>query len=121
MAKEKKSESKGKEEKEKEEKEKEEIEEKCVDRNCPFHGSLSVRGRTFKGYVKKIVEKRAVIEFERLFYHPKYERYSKRKSKLHAHIPQCLMPKVKIGSYVKIGECRPLSKIIHFVMLEIIK
>jgi len=105
----------------KEAEERKEAEEKCFDRNCPFHGSLSVRGRTFEGFVKKIAEKRAVIEFERLLYYPKYERYSKRKSKLHAHIPQCLMPKVKIGSYVKIGECRPLSKIIHFVVTEVIK
>lgn len=106
--------------KEKEKEEKRE-EEKCSDRNCPFHGSLSVRGRTFKGYVKRIVGKRAMIEFERLVYYPKYERYARKKSKLHALIPQCIMPKVKIGSYVKIGECRPLSKIIHFVMLEVIK
>lgn len=96
-------------------------EEKCSDRRCPVHGKLRVRGRTFKGYVKKIVGKRAVIEFERLVYYPKYERYAKRKSKLHAHIPSCIMPKVNIGSYVKVGECRPLSKITHFVMLEVIK
>ncbi len=97
-----------------------EKEEKCSDRNCPMHGSLSVRGRTFKGYVKRIVGKRVVIEFERLVYYPKYERYAKKKSRLHAHIPQCIMPEVKIGSYIKVGECRPLSKITHFVVLEVL-
>lgn len=97
------------------------IKEECGDRYCPEHGSISVRGRTFSGYVKKIMGKRAVIEWERIIYIQKYERYAKRKSKMHSHIPDCMAGKVKIGSYVKIGECRPLSKIIHSIVLEVIK
>ena len=93
----------------------------CKDKYCPFHGSLSVRGRTFKGEVKKLVGKRAVIEYERIVYHPKYERFSKKISKLHARIPDCLIDKVKLGSHIQISECRPLSKIIHFVVTGVIK
>jgi len=93
----------------------------CTDKKCPFHGTLSVRGRTFKGEVKKIVQNKAVIEWGRIMYHPKYERYSKRKSRIHARIPQCMLEKVKVGSVVKAGECRPLSKMIHSVVLEVIK
>lgn len=93
---------------------------RCEDRNCPFHGSLSARGRHFKGTVKKIVDRRAAIEFERFIHYKKYERYAKAKTRLHAHIPECLMPKVSVGSIVEIAECRPLSKIIHFVVLDVI-
>ena len=92
----------------------------CEER-CPYHGTLSVRGRNFKGTVKKIVGRRAVIEWERMIYYPKFERYARLKSTLHAHVPKCLLPQMKIGDYVEIGECRPLSKIIHFVLTKKIK
>lgn len=94
---------------------------KCSDKKCPFHGNLKVRGRYFKGIVKKIVGKRAVIEFERLIYYKKYERFAKFKTKLHAYMPECLRKNIAIGDLVKIGECRPLSKIMHFVVVEKIK
>lgn len=94
---------------------------KCDDELCPSHGSISVRGRTFRGYVKKIFGKRAVVEWERILFIQKYERYYKRKSRMHSHIPECLVNNVKVGSYVKIGECRPLSKIIHSIVLEVIR
>jgi small subunit ribosomal protein S17 len=92
---------------------------KCNDEKCPVHGTLPVRGRRFKGYVTKIYSKNATIEFERFTYIPKYERYAKAKTRLHAHIPECIVPSVKIGSYVEIGECRPLSKTIHHVITSI--
>ena len=93
----------------------------CNDRRCPKHGDISIRGRTFKGYVKKIVGNRAVIEWERILYVHKYERYEKRRSKMHSHIPTCFFDKIKTGSYVLVGECRPLSKITHSIVLKIIK
>lgn len=93
--------------------------EQCRDKRCPFHGSLAIRGRNFKGIVKKIIGRRAVIEFSRFVYHKKYERYSKETTKLHAHIPQCM--DIKTGDLIKIRECRPLSKITHFVVIEKIK
>lgn len=93
----------------------------CTDVRCPFHGNLKVRGRFFKGYVIKKFDKRVVIEFERTEYIRKYERYLKKNTKLHARLPDCLKEDVNIGDYVKIGECRPLSKIVHFVVLEKIR
>ncbi len=92
----------------------------CEDR-CPYHGTLSIRGRKFDGTLTKIVGRRATIEWERIIYYPKFERFSRLKSKLHAHIPKCLMGDVKIGDYVEIGECRPLSKILHFALIRKIK
>ena len=90
----------------------------CNDATCPEHGNLKVRGRTFKGYVIRKLPRRIAIEFERTIYIRKYERYMKKKTKIHARLPKCRENDVKIGDYVLVGECRPLSKIIHFVYLK---
>lgn len=87
----------------------------CKDFACPTHGQISLRGRIFSGTVIKKFPKRIVIEFERTIYIKKYERYSKRKTKLHARLPDCMTKDINIGDYVQIKECRPISKIIHFV------
>jgi len=97
---------------------KQEEKEICNDKRCPFHGELSVRGRHFLGYVKKIVGTRAVIVWETFVYFPKYERYERRRSKIHAHIPSCLRNEIKANDHVEAGECRPLSKITNFVVLK---
>ena len=92
-------------------------EEKCNDFACPKHGQISLRGRSFRGTVIKKFPKRVVIEFERTIYIKKYERYAKRKTKLHARLPDCIAKEINIGDYVEIMECRPISKIIHFVVV----
>jgi small subunit ribosomal protein S17 len=79
--------------------------------------SMSLRGRSFKGKVIKKFPKRVVIEFERTLYLRKYERYAKRKTKLHARLPDELSKKINVGDYVEVKECRPLSKMIHFVVV----
>ena len=90
----------------------------CKDSDCPIHGNLKTRGRTFKGVVVSKHEKRIAIEYERMIYVKKYERYTKSISKMHARLPTCMEKDVNIGDMVKIKECRPLSKIIHFVVIE---
>lgn len=80
--------------------------------------SYGTRGRVFQGFVTKKFAKRVVIEFERTIYIKKYERFAKDKTRLHARIPEGL--DVSVGDYVKVQECRPLSKIIHFVVLEVV-
>lgn len=94
------------------------VTETCNDRNCPFHGNLKSRGRIFKGKVIKKFHKRVVIELERMVYIRKYERYSRSRTRLHARLPECIEDSVNIGDYIKIQECRPLSKIVHFVVSE---
>ena len=89
----------------------------CRDKDCPTHGNLKLRGRTFKGFVVSKHDKRIAIEFERMIYLRKYERYAKTKTKLHARLPKCMEKEVNIGDLVQIKECRPLSKIIHFAFL----
>ncbi len=90
----------------------------CDDATCPVHGSLKVRGRTFKGIVTRKFPRRIAIEFERTVYVRKYERFTKKKTRIHARLPKCCEDKVNVGDYVLVGECRPLSKIIHFVFLN---
>ena len=93
----------------------------CNDVRCPTHGNLKVRGRIFEGRVTKKFPTRITIEFERMIYIKKYERYSKFKTKIHARLPKCIENEINIGDLIRIQECRPLSKIIHFVVIKKLK
>lgn len=90
---------------------------KCSDAKCPFHGNLSVRGRQFTGVVVSAkMRKTSVIEFKRLNFLKKYERYEKRRTKLKVHNPECI--NAKEGDIVSVMECRPLSKTKSFVVIQ---
>ncbi len=80
---------------------------------------VPTRGRTFQGKVIKKFHTRAVVEFERTVYIPKYERYYKKNTRLHSRIPKEI--NLAVGDYVKVRECRPLSKIIHSIIIEKIR
>ncbi len=82
---------------------------------------IRTRGKTFQGRVIKKFSKRITIEFERMRYVKKYERYIKLRTKIHARLPEEFEKEVNIGDLVKIQECRPLSKIVHFVFIEKLK
>lgn len=91
--------------------------ESCDDKHCAFHGKIAVRGREFVGQVTKTsAQKTAVIEWLRLYYLQKYQRYEKRKSRLQVHNPICI--NAKIGDKVRVVECRPISKTKNFVIIE---
>lgn len=92
----------------------------CGDRHCAFHGKITLRGRQFVGIVvKAAAQKTAVVSWMRLFYLPKYQRYEKRRSKLHVHNPSCI--NAHVGDKVRIFECRPISKTKNFVIVERLK
>lgn len=95
----------------------------CNDRLCPIHGDkkLKMRGRTFEGQVTKVLPGRVTIEFERMLKLPKYERYEKRKTKIHARLPECMKNDVAIGDLIQISETRPISKMIHCIVSKVIK
>jgi small subunit ribosomal protein S17 len=97
------------------------VDTQCKDKDCPIHGNLKTRGRIFEGIVIKKADKRIAIEFERMSYVKKYERYSRSKTKIHARLPVCMEKEIRIGDLIRIQECRPLSKIIHFVVIKKIK
>lgn len=92
--------------------------EECQDVNCPFHGTLPVRGQVITGKVVSdkmtgtVVVRRDYLHFVR-----KYKRYQKRSSTLHAHNPPCV--NAHNGDVVRIAECRPLSKTKTFVVVEV--
>jgi small subunit ribosomal protein S17 len=91
--------------------------EQCNDKNCPFHGTLPIRGQVITGVVSSNkMQNSIVVKKEYMHYVTKYERYEKRTSKYPAHCPPCI--KVNIGDSVRIAECRPLSKTISFVTVE---
>lgn len=93
----------------------------CNDINCPTHGNLKTRGKIFEGKVTKKFAKRVAIEFERMIYIKKYERYAKSRTKIHARLPTCIENEIHVGDLIRIQECRPLSKIIHFVVIGKVK
>jgi ribosomal protein S17 len=82
---------------------------------------VGTRGRLFEGTVTKKFPKRIVIEFERMIYVRKYERYAKLKTKIHARLPDAIEKEINVGDLVRVHECRPLSKIIHFVVVQKLK
>lgn len=78
---------------------------------------VPTRGRTFEGTVTKKFAKRVVIEFERTVYVVKYERFYRKKTRIHARLPEKLISEINVGDYVRAVECRPLSKIIHAMVV----
>lgn len=83
--------------------------------------TVGTRGKIFEGFVTKKFPKRIVIEFERMSYIRKYERYASYKTKIHARLPEGMEKEINVGDLIQIRECRPLSKIIHFVVVKKIK
>lgn len=94
--------------------------ESCDDPKCPWHGHVKVRGQILRGVVVKAkMQKTVVVRHDYYFYVKKYRRYEKRHTHIHAHNPPCI--NAEEGDEVVIGETRPLSKTVHFVVLGIVK
>ncbi|MGQ4870881.1 MAG: 30S ribosomal protein S17 [Candidatus Thorarchaeota archaeon] len=90
----------------------------CEDPNCPFHGSLPVRGRIMEGVVTSTrMHKTITFQMDYLSLIKKYSRYERRRSKKHAHVPDCM--DVREGDIVRVVECRPLSKTVSCVVVEV--
>jgi len=95
-------------------------EKECDDPNCPFHGTLSVRGIVLEGVVvSDKMDKTVVVEREYLHYVRKFRRYERRRSKIHAHNPPCI--NAKKGDRVLIAETRPISKTVSFEVVKVLK
>jgi small subunit ribosomal protein S17 len=89
----------------------------CDDKNCPFHGTLPVRGRVLDGVVVTAkMDKTVVVEREYLQFSSKFVRYERRRGHIPSHNPPCI--DAKEGERVKIAECRPISKTVAFVVVE---
>jgi len=86
--------------------------------NNPFNGSLTIRGKLFEGIVINAKAKgTVVIQKESPVYFKKFKRFGRSKNKIHAHVPSNL--NVQKGDYVVAAECRPISKSVSFVVVEV--
>ncbi len=59
-------------------------------------------------------DKTIVVEVERRVMHPIYKKFIRRTKRYHAHDEANVS---KVGDVVRIGECRPLSKLKHWEVL----
>ena len=88
------------------------------EKNNPFNGSLSIRGKLFEGIVIDAKAKgTVVIQKESPIYFKKFKRFGRSKNKIHAHVPSNI--DVQEGDYVIAAECRPISKSVSFVVVEV--
>jgi small subunit ribosomal protein S17 len=88
------------------------------DQNCPFYGSLRLRGQIIEGTVSSVgMSNSIIVQREVTRYMKKYERYEKRTRRYAAHLPSCI-GEVESGETVRIMECRPLSKTVKFCVIE---
>lgn len=105
----------------KEKKKKKKVEEKEIVETPKKEERIGTRGRIFEGIVIKKFPKRITISFERMIYIRKYERYARHRIKIHARLPESLEKEINVGDLIRVQECRPLSKIIHFMVIKKIK
>jgi small subunit ribosomal protein S11e len=89
-----------------------------IDKKCPFTGNVPIRGRMLRGLViSHKMKNTLIIRRDYLHYIPKYNRYEKRHRNIPAHISPCF--RVKEGDIVTVGECRPISKTVHFNVVAV--
>ena len=94
--------------------------EECDDPHCPFHGKLAVRGKLFDGKISSTKAKQTItLQKETPVYFSKFRRYARSKSTIHAHLPACI--EVQEGDRVIAAECRPISKSVSYVVVEVRK
>ncbi len=95
-----------------------EPERKCDEKNCPFCGNLAIRGRLFEGKVTGNKAKQTItLQKDAPVYYNKFKRYARGKSSIHAHVPSCI--DVDLGDTVLAAECRPISKSVSYVVVEV--
>ena len=90
----------------------------CADVHCPFHGKLSIRGKLFSGKVTSAKARQTItLQKESPVYFSKFRRYARSKHIIHAHVPECI--NVESGNNVVTAECRPISKSVSYVVVEV--
>ena len=88
------------------------------EKNNPFNGTLSIRGKIFEGTVINAkANGTVVIQKESPIYFKKFKRFGRSKNKIHAHVPSNI--NVEEGDCVRAAECRPISKSVSFVVVEV--
>lgn len=89
----------------------------CKDKHCPVHAGFVTHGAKKEAVVvSDKMKSSVVVERPYSLYVPKYEGYEKRTTRFIAHKPECI--KAKAGDKVIIAECRPISKLKSYVIVE---
>jgi small subunit ribosomal protein S17 len=79
---------------------------------------LSIRGKLFDGKVTGSKARKTItLEKDSPIYFSKYKRYARGTSTIHAHVPGCM--DVETGDHVLTAECRPISKSVSYVVVEV--
>lgn len=90
----------------------------CDDVHCPFCGSLPIRGKIFEGIATGTKARQTItLQKDTPTYMGKFKRYARSKSTIHAHVPGCIS--VSDGDTVRTAECRPISKSVSYVVVEV--
>ena len=90
----------------------------CADRNGPVHGRLAIRGKLIDGRVTGSQARQTItLQKDAPIYFGKFKRYARGKSTIHAHVPGCM--DVESGDSVLTAECRPISKSVSYVVVEV--
>jgi small subunit ribosomal protein S17 len=77
---------------------------------------MESRGRVLSGVVvSDKADKTISVKIEKKVKHPKYGKVIKRSTKVHAHDEN---NSAKVGDFVNIQECRPISKLKSFVLID---
>jgi small subunit ribosomal protein S17 len=78
---------------------------------------ISTRGSILEGVVvSDKMQKTVTVRTEYIVKVPKYDRMKRRHTKIKARNPPEI--NAKAGDFVKLAECRPLSKTVHFIIIE---
>lgn len=74
--------------------------------------------RTLQGIVSSSsAAKTITVRVERLVRHPKYGKYIRTHSKVHAHDEKC---EAQVGDTVEVMACRPMSKLKRWCLVRIV-
>lgn len=68
--------------------------------------------------VSNRMDKTATVVIERMVSHPLYKKYVRRSTKIHVHDEDNAC---RVGDWVSIKECRPLSKTKSWALVEILE
>ena len=72
----------------------------------------------FDGKVTSNKAKQTItLQKESPIYYMKFKRYARSKNTIHAHVPECM--DVETGDHVLTAECRPISKSVSYVVVEV--
>lgn len=89
---------------------------KAKRKDAPQEG-IATRGSVLEGVVvSDKMQKTVTVRLEYIVKSPKYDRMKRRHTKIKARNP----PEIgaKAGDRVRVAECRPLSKTVHFIAIE---